>query len=58
MVLLAAYNGAVPVGEITAWLLTVFFAVIGYKYLKYVLVNVVMKFYDIFIGSKDHLAPY
>lgn len=41
-----------------AWLLTALLIFMGFTFLKNLLSFMILKIYELFIGSKNHLAPY
>jgi uncharacterized membrane protein len=58
MYLIADYIDQISFVNLSAWFITALLIVSGYKYLKNVLAFIVMKFYELFIGSQNHFAPY
>ena len=43
---------------LSAWLFTALLMFAGFKYLKNLFAFIIVWFYELFIGSKNHLAPY
>jgi hypothetical protein len=51
------YADKLNFANITAWFITAFLVMMGYKFFKSSIDFVLVKFYELFIGSKNHLAP-
>ena len=51
------YADKLNIANIGAWFLTILLVLMCYKYFKDRIDDILIKLYELFIGSKNHIAP-